>query len=113
MMTTITVFHIDRCMFGRVFTDVDARSCWQAGLYEKVAVIECTGKEHAYMLTQNLDGPWYKNEEVEAPQKPMRSTSVGDLICVPGEGYLLCKSVGWQHVDGIADYSGAPREKAS
>lgn len=102
-MKKITVFHLANEFFGEVLCERDAQTFWMRGLYRKVATIDCDGREDAYMRTQNVSQPWPLNAGVAAEPGPQRSTSVGDIIRVPGEGYYMCRFVGWSSIDSILD----------
>jgi len=59
--------------------------------------------EEAYALTNSVQTPWYKNDEIrvsEAAQNGCRSTSIGDVVQVAGETYFVA-SCGFVHIDDI------------
>lgn len=66
------------------------------GSYQTVAEVECADLEVAFELTQNIFGPWQRNEGVSAAPGPQRSSSVGDVFvdCDTQERFLVA-SVGF------------------
>ena len=55
--------------------------------------------EKAFMLTNSIDGAWYKDDEVNyiGPEKSCRSTMVGDFVLI-GKTKYECKPAGWSKV---------------
>ena len=54
--------------------------CWEAHLYEKVAVVECEMLSDVFSLTNHIDWAWYENDEIVWHKDNPRSTSVGDVV---------------------------------
>ena len=55
--------------------------------------------EKAFMLTNSIDGAWYKDDGVNyiGPEKSCRSTMVGDFVLI-GKTKYECKPAGWSKV---------------
>jgi len=57
--------------------------------------------EDAYKLTNSIQHPWYKNTDIqvnENVQNGCRSTSIGDVIQIAGESYVVM-SIGFKHLN--------------
>ena len=71
--------------------------------FTHVADLDVADREEAFHDSNNLDRDWTKNSsvlKVHVPT-PLRSTSVGDVVLIPGRGTYLCQSVGWKLLDGL------------
>lgn len=86
---TFTVFHFQNSLMRDIPRDnqtliVFVREHFH--LYHSVAKVEAADAEHAYLLTNTIDGPWWTNPGVrflgspEHGMKGCRSTSVGDVL---------------------------------
>ena len=68
---------------------------------ELVAAVDGNDIEDAFHLTNNIDGPWFENDNVIAcyqgayTGKGCRSTSVWDVVIDDGIAYI-CDSFGWK-----------------
>ncbi len=53
--------------------------------------------EKAFMLTNSVDGAWYKSDKVEyiGPDKACRSTMVGDMVRLEDGTKFKCGDTGW------------------
>ena len=53
--------------------------------------------EKAFMLTNSVDGAWYKSDKVEyiGPESSCRSTSVGDIVRFEDGKKFKCENTGW------------------
>ena len=75
-------------------------------LYTTVADLELGGSltsilDEAWRLTNSVDEAWYENTDIlmdEATRKGCRSSSVGDVIEVAGESYMVA-GFGFKHID--------------
>lgn len=80
-------------------------AAWKAGLYNHVADVAETDLQEAYILTQNLDHAWASNPGVVAKVQNGRSTSVGDILAVNGDLYMVAP-VGFTMVGAnLANYA--------
>jgi hypothetical protein len=69
--------------------------------YECVAMVDAKTPEQAFALTNSIDSPWWENEGVEC-RIQSRSTSVGDVIAMPGGKKLyLCTQTGWHEFNEV------------
>ena len=58
--------------------------------YRLVALVEAHSLEEAFRLTNHIEGDWRKNALVKSVSDiPSRSTSVGDVITVNGQIWLV------------------------
>jgi hypothetical protein len=55
--------------------------------------------EVAYVKTNTINGPWWRNEGIAPmfPEATCRSTSVGDMVLIGTEKYK-CENDGWSKV---------------
>ena len=53
--------------------------------------------EKAFMLTNSVEGAWYKSDNVEyiGPDKACRSTMVGDMVRLGDGTKFKCGDTGW------------------
>jgi hypothetical protein len=53
--------------------------------------------EKAFMLTNSVDGAWYKSDKVEyiGPDKACRSTMVGDMVRLEDGTKFKLENTGW------------------
>lgn len=67
--------------------------------YEHVATVDCDSLEEAFRLTNHIVDDWRLNLGVELtdPNKPLRSTSVGDVVVTEVGRRWFCKFVGWAY----------------
>jgi len=80
-----------------VLADSDAvRTLQERGFYAHVAAVELEpaeeepALEEVYMLTNSIDRHWSENSEVTITDSPkLRSTSVGDILCIKDRHYLV------------------------
>ena len=80
------VFHAVRTDFRTVDR---SRARFLEG-FRLVADVETTSLDEAFLLTNTMDNAWWANEKVYAYRAPCRSTSVGDVIVLPGgRAYLI------------------------
>lgn len=68
--------------------------------YHRVAAVEADDLEKAYELTNNIDRPWPENEGVEAIGGRFRSTSVGDLMLM-GEDFYVVAGIGFEKIGKV------------
>lgn len=76
--------------------------------YERVADIVLGGTEsnilsEAFTLTNTVVTPWYENPNVQVHEMfkdGCRSTSIGDIIQINGETYVV-DTFGFKHIDDI------------
>ncbi len=74
--------------------------------YKTVCNLELGGTlssvlDQAYMLTNSIDSAWYENSDIlveENASKGCRSTSIGDIIIVAHEVYVVV-GAGFKHLD--------------
>lgn len=72
--------------------------------YQHVADVDGSDLERAYMLTNTIDGPWWKNAGVDFHGSPdygmdgCRSTSVGDLLQRDGKFHEV-QSCGFAEIE--------------
>jgi hypothetical protein len=112
-MAFITVRHLEGearrdlvCSFDDEKRLKIARDAFKDNQYVRVADMVNEGLlgsllEWAFVSTNSIDYPWYKNISIgveENAKKGCRSTSVGDIVQINGDSYLVC-SVGWIHLD--------------
>ena len=112
-MNYITVRHLPRDLFRDMsctFNDDKrleiAKEALRNNNYVRVADLVLGGslsdiKNQAYELTNSIDRPWYMNRDIqvsEQAQAGVRSTSVGDIIQVAGESYMVA-GCGFKHID--------------
>ena len=112
-MAYITVRHLTREDFrdmGCIFDDdkrlAYAREVLKNNNYERVADMNLGGSsstilEDAYRLTNSIDTAWYENVDLlvaEGFQDGCRSTSVGDIVQLAGESYMVA-GCGFRHID--------------
>lgn len=101
------VYHLDwtraRALEPRLFADATLgargnaiRALRQQGLYAQVASVEVGAAdeedalEDVYRLTNSIDRHWTQNPEVRVTgNRQLRSTSVGDLVCIEDRCYLV------------------------
>ena len=55
----------------------------------KVAEVETDDLDVAYRQTNHIDTAWYENADVVAYNRDARSTSVGDVLELNGERYVV------------------------
>jgi hypothetical protein len=83
-----------------------ARDAFKDNQYVRVADMEKEGQllellESAFTTTNSIDSLWYKNLNIDVEEnakKGCRSTSVGDIVQINGDSYLVC-GAGWIHLD--------------
>lgn len=75
-----------------------------AGYYAPIATIEAEDPEEVYALSQSIHAPWIEGARVEAMVNVARSTSVGDVVVLPGGAAMIVKGIGFErsHLTGIA-----------
>ena len=74
-----------------------ATKCLENNLYERVADAVLGGSlteilNEAFEITNSVVGPWYENTDLMVPselREGCRSTSVGDIIQIAGESYMV------------------------
>jgi len=67
--------------------------------YEKVAEVDCKDLEHAFEVTNHIDHDWATNSEVtKRAKKPLRSTSVGDVLVDENGVKMMVAPVGWEEI---------------
>ena len=82
-------------------TFLDQDDCSFPEGFALVAKVDTEHIGEAFRLTNSIDKPWTKNEEVEVvgsrlptTYSKFRSTSVGDVVVKDGTPYL-CRMMGW------------------
>jgi hypothetical protein len=66
--------------------------------FEKVAEINCSNIDQAFLLTNNINHSWWDNPQVQVIKKS-RSTSEGDLV-IDSDGIIYrCMMIGWKEVE--------------
>ncbi len=58
-------------------------------LLEKVAIVETTGLDAAFCLTNNIECSWTENVEVTAVKEDLRSTCIGDVLIIDGLPFMV------------------------
>jgi hypothetical protein len=114
-MASVTVRHLDdkdyremSCIFDEDKRVAFAKEVIKNNNYIRVADLELGGPlggilNEAYFLTNSVDTSWYKTDRediivAEGFEGGCRSTSIGDIIQVAGETYMVA-SVGFKHID--------------
>jgi len=112
-MAYVTVRHLDDKDFGNMCCKFDdtkrleyAKEVLRNNNYKRVSDIVLSGSlgailNEAYFLTNSVDFAWYENTDIDVKKrasKGCRSTSIGDIIQVAGESYMVA-SVGFKHID--------------
>ena len=70
--------------------------------FETVAIVATESEDHAFRLTNHIDGPWWENQMVVRYSPDARSTSVGDVMMMlelDGVRFLRCAAAGWEEMD--------------
>ena len=89
-MAIYKVYHARKPTYGR-----RPHPHWPKG-YELVAEVEATGLHEVFCLTQHLYNCfWPDNPGVSFSCRPVRSTSVGDVVVTPDGRAYRCAPVGW------------------
>ena len=87
----IAVYHNRNNLFG-IVEDPDA--CRNI---EKVAEVNSNSLSEAFRLTNHIESDWTQNPGVEAVPGRHRSTSVGDVMIVDGNRFIVTSN-GFQQV---------------
>ena len=113
-MAYVTVRHMNdedfrniSCMFNREEIIQYTKTAFKNNRYERVADLVLEGKlsnilEEAFRLTNSITFPWYQNADIQTNLKyndGYRSTSIGDIIQVNGESYIVMP-MGFEHIEG-------------
>lgn len=87
----VEVFHAGPKAFSKVMLGnvQEVTAAFKAGQYEKVAEVNTDDMEKAFELTNHIDSDWTKNADVTPLTTKNRSTSVGDVMVMNGEHYLV------------------------
>ena len=99
----ITVYHTPKSLFS------DAQFLFSAekqvafaekhfSKYRKAAEVNTTDLDHAYELTNTITKAWDRNQLVKATGHSLRSTSVGDVMKL-GDDYYVVASIGFEKID--------------
>lgn len=112
-MAYITVRHLnseDRREMDDIYSDDKrleyATKVFKDNRYERVADLVLGGSSgailnEAYFLTNSVERAWYENEDImvdEKAQEGCRSTSIGDIIQILGETYMVA-GTGFKYIE--------------
>ena len=103
-MATVTVRHLnsnDRREMDDIYSDNKrleyATKIFKDNRYERVADLELGGSlgailNESYYFTNSIESVWYENEDIQVAEgfeEGCRSTSIGDIIQIAGESYMV------------------------
>jgi len=112
-MAYVTVRHLvgeDRrnmtCIYNEDERIAYTKDALKDNRYERVVDLELGGSlldilEEAFKLTNSVYNPWYLNKDISTDNKTRkgcRSTSVGDVVQVNGETYMV-NAFGFKHIE--------------
>ena len=120
MKNIVTVYHLDNDKFlnknrtgfisdalQKIYLDVTVLGNAEAirnaiaivpDAYRKVARVQTTDLDEAFMLTNHIEHSWTENEKVGVYADRVRSTSVGDLIEDENNQWWIVASCGFTRI---------------
>jgi hypothetical protein len=106
MQLTTYVFHAKAPSFGMTPIPATLDHYVLAAELKVTTDIIDDALEQSFQLTNNIEDSWTLNAGVTATRASLRSTSVGDIVCIRGQGAYRCEGCGW---DKLGEFDSLPR----
>ena len=88
-----TIWHVKQPTF-----DLGAKPVFP-DFYDRVAIVEAQNRDDVFRIGNHIDSDWTKNPEViQCFKRPVRSTSVGDVVEDENGNKHYVAPVGWKEV---------------